>query len=61
MELLAGGSISDLMKPAPLEEQYIAVILRETLRALEYLHAEHKVHRDLVSNDIYIDLMKMKY
>ena len=48
MELLMGGSVSDLLKASPFEEQYIAVILRETLKALEYLHAEQKVHRDLV-------------
>jgi len=35
------------MKPGPIEEQYIAVILRELCKALEYLHSEGKIHRDI--------------
>lgn len=47
MEFLAGGSISDLMKPGPLDEGMCAIVIRELLKALEYLHNEGKIHRDI--------------
>jgi len=52
MEFLAGGSVLDLMKPGPIPEDHIAVVLRELLRALEYLHGEGKIHRDIKAANI---------
>jgi serine/threonine-protein kinase 24/25/MST4 len=40
------------MKPGPIDEERIAIILRELLRALEYLHGESKIHRDIKAANI---------
>lgn len=47
MEYLSGGSCGDLLKPGVFKEEYIAIICRELLKGLEYLHGEGKLHRDI--------------
>ena len=35
------------MKPGTFREEYIAIIVRELLKGLDYLHMEGKLHRDI--------------
>lgn len=52
MEFCSGGSCADLMKPGLMSESEIAVILKELLMGLEYLHADNKLHRDIKGKDM---------
>lgn len=54
MEYLSGGSIKGYCKTQPLEESMIAVILKDTLQALVYLHHEKRIHRDIKADNILI-------
>lgn len=48
MEYLEAGSLLDIIKEyGPLEEPFVAFIMRELLTALQYLHGERKIHRDV--------------
>ncbi|KAF4367166.1 hypothetical protein CsatB_011580 [Cannabis sativa] len=53
MEYMAGGSVADLLQSGPpLDEMSIGCILRDLLHAVEYLHNEGKIHRDIKAANI---------
>ena len=59
MPYVAGGSVLSIMKWAyrdGLEEGVIASILCEVLKALDYLHKNRYIHRDIKAGNILTDL-----
>ncbi|KAJ5902293.1 hypothetical protein N7495_002821 [Penicillium taxi] len=52
MEFCSGGSCHGLLRPGVIHEEYIAIILRELLRGLDYLHHDQKLHRDIKAANI---------
>ncbi|KAH7445365.1 hypothetical protein KP509_01G004700 [Ceratopteris richardii] len=58
MPYMDGGSCLHIMKiryPEGLPEPMIAVILKETLKGLDYLHRQQQIHRDVKAGNILID------
>lgn len=54
MDYCSGGSINTLLKAGTFEEKYSAVIIREVLVALQYIHKEGIIHRDIKAANILV-------
>ncbi|WOL14391.1 hypothetical protein Cni_G23171 [Canna indica] len=58
MPFMAAGSLQSIISssfPDGLPEPSIAVVLREILHALSYLHAQGHIHRDIKAGNILVD------
>eukprot|EP01114_Cavostelium_apophysatum_P018584 TRINITY_DN577_c1_g1_i1.p1 TRINITY_DN577_c1_g1~~TRINITY_DN577_c1_g1_i1.p1 ORF type:complete len:484 (+),score=175.47 TRINITY_DN577_c1_g1_i1:129-1580(+) len=59
MEYMDGGCLTDILEQfedIKLTESEIAFCCRETLRALSYIHSLHRIHRDIKSDNILLNL-----
>jgi len=59
MEFMAGGSLTEILdqfKHIQLTEPQIALILREAMTAVDYIHSLHRLHRDIKSDNILLDM-----
>lgn len=58
IELMDGGALTSLCgEGVNWPEGAIAFVLKETLKALENLHSNHRLHRDIKSDNILFDTM----
>jgi serine/threonine-protein kinase OSR1/STK39 len=58
MPYMSGGSCLHIMKsayPNGFDEPVIATVLKETLKALDYLHRHGDIHRDVKAGNILVD------
>jgi len=60
MEFMGGGCLTEVLEQfdsMQLTEPQIAVVCKETLKALYYIHGMHRIHRDIKSDNILLGEM----
>lgn len=58
MEYMDGGCLTDILEQfdtVRLNEEQIAFICLETLKALQYIHQKHRIHRDVKSDNVLLN------
>ncbi|KAJ3272566.1 Protein kinase [Terramyces sp. JEL0728] len=56
MELMEGGTLTDIIDHNKLLDSHIATICHETMKGLVHLHKRNIIHRDIKSDNILLDL-----
>jgi len=56
MEYMEGGCLTDIIEFIKLKETHIAYFLKESLKAITYIHNLHRIHRDIKSDNILLDM-----
>ncbi|XP_058129546.1 serine/threonine-protein kinase PAK mbt [Anopheles ziemanni] len=52
MEFLEGGALTDIVTHSRMDEEQIATVCKQCLKALSYLHSQGVIHRDIKSDSI---------
>jgi len=52
MEFLEGGALTDIVTHSRMDEEQIATVCKQCLKALAFLHSQGVIHRDIKSDSI---------